>query len=243
MLFLVSRSSWRVFGVALQRKTHHQTFALAKMVCAGQGWSRTGQWTTIDARSSSAMSSGCPLECVMGWCLSGGKTHERYSTCCILYGNSASRQSVNVLGLQWLWSSWSPGGGSCNHEPGRLCEHFEHLPASAQDIFHQPQSIFVFHDDNAPHHTGKRAVAWISNQPFHQMQWPPYSPDKNIIETAWGWLMKKLNVDPLETLQQLKQRVHQHWNEIIPHALRRLYHQMAHHIGRLRRMFGYPTKY
>ena len=60
--------------------------------------------------------------------------------------------------------------------------------------------------------------------------------------------MKKLNVDPLEMLEQLKQPAQQHWSEIIrhaicPHAICRLYHQMPHRICLLRHMRGYPIKY
>ena len=42
-----------------------------------------------------------------------------------------------------------------------------------------------------------KSVAWISNKPFHHMQWPPYSADMSIIGTVWGLLKKILNVDPL----------------------------------------------
>ena len=73
MLFLVSGSSRWVLGAALWRKNQHQTSALAKIACAGEGWSRTWQWTIIGTMSSSAMSSVCPLRSVMGRCLSGGK--------------------------------------------------------------------------------------------------------------------------------------------------------------------------
>ena len=55
--------------------------------------------------------------------------------------------------------------------------------------------------------------------------------------------MKKLNVDPPEMLNQFKQRAQQHWNEITPYNVRRLYHQMPQHIRLLGRMCDYRTKY
>ena len=55
--------------------------------------------------------------------------------------------------------------------------------------------------------------------------------------------MKKLNVDTREMLKQLKQHAQQHWNEITPYTVRRLYHQMPQRIRLLGRMYGYPTKY
>ena len=46
---------------------------------------------------------------------------------------------------------------------------------------------------------------------------------------------EKLNVDPPETIEQLKQRVRQHLREITPHTMRRPYHQMPQRIRMLRR--------
>ena len=44
-------------------------------------------------------------------------------------------------------------------------------------------------------------------------------------------------------IEKLKQRVEQHCYKSAPCAMRRLYQEMPHHIHRLRRMRGYPTKY
>ena len=45
------------------------------------------------------------------------------------------------------------------------------------------------------------------------------------------------------TIEQLEQRVEQHLYKSAPRAMHRLYQEMPHHIRRLRRMRGYPTKY
>ena len=134
------------------------------------------------------MSSRCPLESVMGGYLPWGEIRDQYSPCCTLYGDSASRQSAmfwGCIGFDRL------RGVPANMNQDDYVNIFsQDLPASAQDIFRQPQPIFVFQDDNAPPHTAKIAVAWISNHPFHHMQWPPYSSDMKIIEIVLGWLMK-----------------------------------------------------
>ena len=54
---------------------------------------------------------------------------------------------------------------------------------------------------------------------------------------------KQNNVDSPQMLEQLKQRVQQLWDEITPHNLRRLYHQIPQLIRLLCRMPDYPTKY
>ena len=45
------------------------------------------------------------------------------------------------------------------------------------------------------------------------------------------------------TIEQLKQRVGQHYYKSAPRAMRCLYQEMPRHTRRLRRMRGYPTKY
>ena len=169
---------------------------------------------------------------------------ERFQPCCTLYGRATSRQSV------MFWGCIGFGGtGHLVEVAGNMNQDSyvdilrNHLLPSARDIFNDPQPNFVFQQDNAPPHTGRRSAAWLGNQPFQLMQWPAYSPDMNLIESVWGWIMRKLNNDPPETLQILRQRVQQHWDKITPDQLRRLYHQMPRRVGALRRCQGYPTKY
>ena len=170
--------------------------------------------------------------------------HERYSPCCTLYGNITSRQSVmfwGCIGFGALGHLVEVTGNMNQDDYVNILS--QHLPPSAQTIFNQVQPNFIFQHDNAPPHTGRRAVNWIGNQPFQHMQWPPYSPDMSIIETVWNMIMKKLNNNPPATLLLLKQRVQQHWREITPQDLRRLYHQIPRRVRLLRRVRGYPTKY
>ena len=170
--------------------------------------------------------------------------HERYSPVCLQHGSNVSRQSVMFWGCigYGVLGHLVEVNGRMNQDDyvGILSQH---LPPSAQDIFGQAQPNFVFQQDNAPPHTGRRAANWISNQPFQCMEWPPYSPDMNLIESVWGWILRKLNADPPSTLDQLRQRIQQHWGEVTPQELRRLYHQMPRRVQLLRRVRGYPTKY
>lgn len=51
---------------------------------------------------------------------------------------------------------------------------------------------WILQQDNAPIHTAGVVKSFIASQNVQLMSWPPYSPDLNIIENAWGWLTRKI---------------------------------------------------
>ena len=106
------------------------------------------------------------------------------------------------------------------------------------------QLIVVFQGDNAPPHTfilveecGRdiesafppHAVAPIFSR---------YEHNRNCV----GFTNKNIKCGSSATIEQLKQRVEQHFYKVL-HVPCPLYQEMPHHIHRLRRMRGYPTKY
>ena len=44
----------------------------------------------------------------------------------------------------------------------------------------------IFMQDNAPQHTAKAVMSYLSGRPYEVMEWPPRSPDLNPIENLWG---------------------------------------------------------
>jgi len=59
-----------------------------------------------------------------------------------------------------------------------------------QNVFHNQQ--WHFQHDNAPFHTARSVKTWIQDQKVNLLDWPPYSPDLNIIDNVWGWLVRKV---------------------------------------------------
>jgi len=49
---------------------------------------------------------------------------------------------------------------------------------------------WTYQYDNAPIHTARIIKQWITDQNVKLLEWPPYSPDINIIENIWGLLSR-----------------------------------------------------
>jgi hypothetical protein len=50
---------------------------------------------------------------------------------------------------------------------------------------HFPTSPYIFQEDNAPCHESRRTNQWKTENDIPTLEWPPQSPDLNIIENAF----------------------------------------------------------
>lgn len=86
----------------------------------------------------------------------------------------------------------------------------------------------LFQQDNSRVHTSNLIRKWLDNQVFTVLEWPPYSPDLNVIEHVWGYIKHKLNEyeQPPESLDELWDRVQEAWASIPLEFLQGLYESM-----------------
>jgi hypothetical protein len=110
----------------------------------------------------------------------------------------------------------------------------------------------VFQQDNAPIHIAKMVQEWFEIRGIHWCHdWPPYSPDLNPIEHAWG-LMKQLiykrkpyisNLRRAMQLEILHEEIPAAWDEIREEVVMSLVASMKERVAAVIAAQGWYTKY
>ena len=83
--------------------------------------------------------------------------------------------------------------------------------------------IWFFQQDNAPAHSAVVTQNFFAQNNIQLIQWPAKSPDLNIIEHIWAFMKNKVERREPKTLQELRDFIHNSWNEITPQFIINLY--------------------
>ena len=106
--------------------------------------------------------------------------------------------------------------------------------------------------DNALIHTSNLIKVWLETHGIWTLEFPPYSPDLNLIERLWLALKRKvLELHPqLEQmgqserdLQYLIEACKEAWMALDQGLMRRLIDSMERRLKAVRRAHGWQTKY
>lgn len=98
-------------------------------------------------------------------------------------------------------------------------------------------SNLIFRQDNDPKHKSKRAMAWLRDQGFDILDWPPNSPNMNIIENAWMKLasrMTQCNLCPSNTTKLLT-ALQEEWAALGQEYCSKLYGSITRRVNKLQR--------
>ncbi|KAL7727430.1 hypothetical protein ACLKA6_017554 [Drosophila palustris] len=108
-----------------------------------------------------------------------------------------------------------------------------------QNVFHNLQH------DNAPIHTARSVKSWIQDQNVDLLDWPPYSPDLNIIENVWGWLARKVyeSGKQYSNKTELIEGIKHAWSTISLNYIEQLYHSIPNRIFEVIANNGGTTHY
>jgi hypothetical protein len=84
--------------------------------------------------------------------------------------------------------------------------------------------------DWAPGHAAAATIAEMIERGIRIINWPPYSPDLNPIETVWNimkdYIERKWGPDPQFTYDQLRAAVREAWDEVTEQQLSDLINTM-----------------
>ncbi|GFX03994.1 transposable element Tcb2 transposase [Trichonephila clavipes] len=97
-----------------------------------------------------------------------------------------------------------------------------------------PGECPLYQDDNAPIHTAKIVQECFAEHEVEvgHLDWPPQSPDLNIIEHLWGYLESKLRArfPPPSTISALETALNKEWLHIPLQVIHDLYASLPRRI-------------
>ena len=90
-----------------------------------------------------------------------------------------------------------------------------------------PRKMWYLLQDNAPTHRANITKAWLHNHGITLVEFPPYSPDLNIIENVWQYIEVRVEKRRPTTIEELQDVIAEEWEKIPKKFLQKLAHSMV----------------
>jgi hypothetical protein len=89
-------------------------------------------------------------------------------------------------------------------------------------LFDQLGTDYLFMEDGSKVHKGYARLAKLEHQ-IRGFDWPPSSPDLNVIEKVWRWMKEELKKLPYvpTTVEDLKREIQRLWDQVDPRDYQR----------------------
>ena len=104
------------------------------------------------------------------------------------------------------------------------------------------QGELIYQQDNAPAHREKGVLEYFDSNGIELLNWPPQSPDLNIIEDCWRYLKRRLK-EHYEEESDLKKDIIRIWSEIPSEFISKLYRSIPRRLASVMKAKGLPSKY
>lgn len=102
----------------------------------------------------------------------------------------------------------------------------------------------IYMHDNAPIHKADVTTNWFEGKNIEILQWPPLSPDLNIIENVWGRIKYELRTKVFTTEDEIWEEVEHLWKTLITREfILGLYESLPRRIAAVLENSGRHTKY
>jgi len=101
----------------------------------------------------------------------------------------------------------------------------------------------IFQQDNAPAHRYHKVQSYLEDKKIKKINWPPQSPDMNLIESVWNELKFRLRGKVYRNKNKLWNDLQREWKLISKEYIRNLYYSLPQRIVKLKHVKGKHTKY
>ena len=106
---------------------------------------------------------------------------------------------------------------------------------------------FIFQHDNDPKHSAKIVKSYLQRKTVDEtltvLDWPPQSPDLNIIEAVWDYLDRERNKKQPKSTEELWQVLEEAWDNLPQDYLRKLQESLPKRVAAVIKSKGGHTKY
>ena len=111
--------------------------------------------------------------------------------------------------------------------------------------WYYPDGDFIFVHDNAPCHSSSETRNWLDDRQIRVSQWPPQSPDINIIENIWRWMKQELqkNIEKMKSRKDLVDALQNIWRKLEDEKIQELYASLPKGMKAVIQSKGTMTKY
>ena len=167
------------------------------------------------------------------------KTGERFNSQCVIQ-KSNSRQSI------MFWGCITKDGAGVLIECSNNMTSNEYIEILNKSlIFALSDFDLVLQHDNAPIHKASNVTSWLNQHNVETLDWPPNSPDLNIIENVWAILKRRLASSSVlcSSIADVKSLVENEWAKITPQMISKLYNSIPKRLQQCEKKKGYATRY
>ena len=95
----------------------------------------------------------------------------------------------------------------------------------------------IFQQDNAPIHKSQIVGQFFEQRRWNVLEWPPYSPDLNIIENLWSVVKKRLEKQTINW-ENLETKVQEIWDSIDQELVENLYNSIPKRLDKVKKSRG-----